>query len=415
MLRAHLDRTMDLRMVSDVPVGIFLSGGVDSTGLASLMGTHTDRPIHSFSIGFADQPDHDEASVARATATRLGFVHHERVVAREDMVRMIDEVADVFDDPLADPTGIPIYFLAEMAREAGIKVVLTGDGPDELFLGYRNWQRYRHAYPLFRAWSAMPAPLRRIGFAAVRNLSRSERLVEMFHRAYHGQELFWGNAPSFRSSEKPVLLHPEFSMRARKWDSHEVIAAIRAEYDALFPPEEGARDHDVNWMSYVGLRFNIPNFYMLRADRLGMRHGVEVRAPYLDHDLCAFALSVPMRWKVKDGEPKYVFKRALEGCVPGEILSSPKKGFCIPLHSWGVEIMAESILDRMDMLCDDLRFMRRSALESRVRRFCEGDTSQVAEMWTLHVLASWVERWFKKGGSAGPFGLNASMAEKVVP
>ena len=114
-----INRSVDLRMVSDVPVGIFLSGGVDSTGLATMMRQRTEKPIHSFSISFADQPDYDEANDARITAERLGLTHHERVVTREDMRDMLETIADVLDEPLADPTCIPLYFLSEMAERTG--------------------------------------------------------------------------------------------------------------------------------------------------------------------------------------------------------------------------------------------------------------------------------------------------------
>ena len=391
-LMERLERSVDLRMVSDVPVGVFLSGGVDSTGMATLMRKRTNAPIRSFSISFAGEPAYDEAGLARATAERLGLDHHERVVTRADMREMIETIAGVLDEPLADPTCVPLYFLSEMARSFDTKVVLTGDGPDELLLGYRNWSRYRRAYPLFRAYGRLPRWVRQAGLGLVRWAASSARLIEMFHRASLGQELFWGSAPSFRESEKQGLLSAGLAERAREWDCHDEIATLRAEYDLLVR-DGGPGNGDANWMAYVGLRFNIPNFYLHRADRLGMCHSVELRAPYLDHDFATLALSIPAKWKVKGGEPKYILKRAFQGLVPDEVLRRAKRGFCVPMREWGGDVMTDGIMGGMDVITSGSGLLSRKAIETQVIRFRNGDASLTRNMWNLYFLIAWMQRW----------------------
>ena len=269
-------------------------------------------------------------------------------------------------------------------------MVLTGDGPDELLLGYRSWRPHIKAYPLFRFYSSLPKIFRRLGAAIVNQFSNSARVKEMFQRAKLGQELFWGSAPSFKESEKERLLTPSFLSRAKNWDCSDVISGLRSEYDGIFGKKHGS---DANWMSFIGLRFVIPNFYMLRADRLGMRHGVELRAPYLDHDLANFALSIPAKWKVKGGEPKYILKRAFEGLVPNETLYRSKKGFCVPLREWGADIMVDYILDNLDDFCEKYDLLNKAEIKSQVERFQAGEIALTSNIWTLYFLFAWMRKW----------------------
>lgn len=386
-LLESIHRSVDLRMVADVPVGLFLSGGVDSSALAAFMRDRTDQPIHSFSISFADQPDYDEADAARATAKRYGFVHHERVVTPEDMRQMIGSIVDVFDEPLADPTCVPIYFLSEMAKEKGIKVVLTGDGPDELLLGYRNWQKYQRLYPHYRRLLKLPRAIRKLTYAIGRTGVAGPQMLEILHRAASGQELFWGNAPSFKESVKQSLLSYDFAKRSEDWDCHDVIASLRQEYDTT---ATSANASDANWMSYLGLRFVIPNFYLHRADRLGMTHSIELRTPYLDHNFVNTCLSTPDKWKVCNGIPKYILKKILEPTLPNETLYAQKKGFCVPLKEWGSEMMSEFLRERLPGFCADTGLFNEKALQSEI------DAGDMTNLWNIYFIVNWLDRWILK-------------------
>lgn len=396
-LNEKFERSMDLRMVSDVPVGVFLSGGVDSTAVATHMRHRTDNDITSFSISFADQPDYDEADDARATAQRLGLDHHERVIGPQDMRDMLGKIANVLDEPLADPTCIPLYFLSQMASTQKTKVILTGDGPDELLLGYRNWQSYIKAYPHFRRYSALPKCVKKLGLIAAKSPFISTRFEELLSRAHNNQEFFWGKAPSFKESEKGALLSENFRRESQNWDAHNVIAAHRRSYDKAY--RDAATDHnsaDANWMAYIGLRFNIPNFYMLRADRLGMQHGVELRAPFLDHDFANFALSIPSSFKIEGGEPKSILKKALAGTVPDSVLYRRKKGFCVPLREWGADLMVNSILDQLDGFCREFDFLSKDAITQQVNALKNGDSSATNNVWTLFFIIEWANQWINK-------------------
>lgn len=392
-LRSHIERSVDLRMVSDVPVGLFLSGGVDSTALAALMKQRSKEELHSYSISFADQPSYDEADMAAQTAKQLGFKHEQRIVTQSDMHDMMSNVADIFDEPLADPTCVPIHFLSQMARAAGTKVVLTGDGPDELLLGYRNWRRYFQSYPWFRRYSALPGFVRKFGLSAGRNLKAPPLAMEMLHRASRDEELFWGSAPSFKESEKTSLLADGYADQAARegWNTHDVIAHLRSEYDSI----EGFEKSDENWMAFLGLRFVIPNFYLHRADRLGMANSIELRAPYLDRKLVNFALSVSSKWKLKDGVPKYIFKKSVDDIVRPEVITGAKRGFCVPIREWGADLMSERVMDELSSANGRLDLMNKSAVRSMVNDFKAGNNAMTNNIWTLYFLAQWMDRWME--------------------
>jgi len=392
IIREEAEKSVRLRMVSDVPVGVFLSGGVDSSALAHMMRKRTSEQINSFTIGFADQPNYDETKAAAQTAKELGFQHHEYIVTPTDLRNTIGKMAEVFDDPLCDPTSIPIFFLCQMAKSSSTKVVLTGDGPDELFLGYSNWQKYLRFYAAFRRYQSLPQSLRDIALSSARFVvPDGGRWLEMMTRGTHNQELFWGSAPSFRQADKMQLFSGGFMNRKQQRDAYEPIQKIRDEFEKL--PSTGSRNRDADWMTFLGVQFVIPNYYLHRADRVGMYHSLELRTPFLDHNFVTAALSIDPRWKYKDGVGKSVFKSAFRDAVSQRSISESKKGFCVPVREWGGEVMVEYIGDNIKLLCEDRGWFTRSGVESQLKKFQLGSGDATNNLWSLYFLIAWLERW----------------------
>jgi asparagine synthase (glutamine-hydrolysing) len=387
-----LRRSVDLRMTSDVPVGAFLSGGVDSGGIVALMSQRANYPIKTFSIGFAGESAYDESENARELARRYRTDHYARQVTREDLREFLPKVVDVFDEPMADPTSIPIYFLAEMASQQGTKVVLTGDGPDEILLGYRNWLPYVRLYPLYRAYGRLPRAIR-VGVAAMAGyLDDRSPGYEILHRAAHNQEFFWGNAPTFKEGTKRRFLTPELSCRTRQFSCHDIISSFRNQYR-----KAGANVSlsDPNWMAYLGLKFIIPNFYMYRSDRLGMAHSVEIRAPYLDYEFVNLALSITPEWKTRRGVPKYIFKKALERELPQHVTSGPKRGFCVPLRQWAGDIMVDYLSQHLKRFCNETGLFHYAPMRQQVDAARNGRTNDAYNLWTIYFLVNWFHRWLR--------------------
>lgn len=391
MLLDKLRQSVRYRMISDVPVGAFLSGGVDSSAVVALMSEHTNHPVSTYSIGFDGAPGYDELEHARRIADRYDTRHHERMVTPEDIRNFLPRIVKIYDEPLADATSIPIYFISELARENGTIVVLTGDGSDELFSGYRNWRRYVRLYPYYRLFTRLPRPVKQLVASTYGAVDASSPNYEILNRATHNQEFFWGGDNGFRSSVKDEFISAAYSQRMTEVDSYDEVLYYRRLFDRI--PKQGRRTGDIDWMCYVGLKNIIPDYYLYRADRLGMAHSIELRVPFLDHEVVNLALSIPGKFKVANGEPKYILKRALEQILPREVLYRKKQGFCVPLREWGGDIMISYLEEHLAPFCRETRLFNEAGLRRQLRQAREGNTNYTSALWSLYFLISWFRRW----------------------
>jgi len=383
----HLQRAVQYRMVSDVPVGAFLSGGVDSSAIVALMSKEVSQPVKTYSIGFENQPNYDELKYARQVSKMFNTEHFEKTVTEKEIIDLVPRMAEIFDEPLADSTCIPIYFISQKAREEGSKVVLTGDGSDELFAGYRSYARYMKYYPWFHAYEKMPGILKTTvsWFASAGGNSTSG---EMLHRAAQNQEFFWGEAKSFKESVKEKFLSPAFKSRATGWNSYEVVESYRTMFGKL-----SSGKSDLDWMCYLGFKMTDTNRFLYRADRLGMAHSIELRAPFMDTDLVNFALSVPGKYKMKVGEPKYILKKSLEKVLPHDILYRKKMGFCVPLREWAGGMMTDFVETNLEEFCHHTGLFNEAGLKQTLTQIRQGDASTTNDLWTIYFLMAWFKKW----------------------
>jgi asparagine synthase (glutamine-hydrolysing) len=390
-VEAALRRSVRLQMVSDVPIGAFLSGGVDSSAVVALMTETSSAPVRTFTIGFQDAPGYDEREHARRIAERYGAEHHERIVQRQEIVDFLPRIVDIYDEPLADATSIPIWFLSRLAHDTGTKVILTGDGADEIFCGYRNWLQYQRLDRLYRGLAALPAFARGALAGLAGRLDEDSALHEILGRAARRQEFFWGGAGGLKESTRRQVISPEFARRMEGFDLHRHVADYRRYFRKVAPPER--QGEIVDWMAFVGLKDIVPNLYLYRADRLGMAHSIELRVPFLDHHFVRTALSIPPRWKVRNGEPKYILKRALEGLVPRDALYRRKQGFCVPLELWMQEAIVDHLEERTDAFCAATGLFDAAGIHQMVHQARAGKTSVVHGLWNLYFLMTWFDRW----------------------
>ncbi|MFM9052862.1 MAG: asparagine synthase (glutamine-hydrolyzing) [Bacteroidota bacterium] len=395
--QALCERTLELlrkavgyRTVSDVPVGAFLSGGVDSSAVVALMSEKSTSPVRTYSIGFEGQHDYDERHFAEIVSKKFGTVHHERIVHAEEIRALLPEIVSHLDEPLADATCIPIHFLSQQARADGTPVVLTGDGADELFAGYRNWKKYATLYPYYNIASKAPRPLRSLFDFLGNKLASDHPVAEMLHRAHLRQEFYWGGAKSFKETRKKEILSDQFFNDHSHADSYSVIEEFRRRFEVEVP-----RTHHspLDWMCYLGFHFNIPNYYLHRMDRLGMAHAVEIRTPFLDHRLVEFALSVDPKFKLFHGQPKHILKKSLEKILPHEILYRKKRGFNVPLREWAGDILIDGLEKGLKSFCAELPIFREEGLLNLLDRLKKGDKSVTNRLWTVYFLMNWYRKW----------------------
>ena len=382
------------RMMSDVPFGVFLSGGVDSSANVALMSELMDRPVRTFTVGFRDAEELNELDSARATARRFATDHHEVLIGEDEMRRFLPELVFHQDEPIADPVCVPLYYVSRLARETGTVVVQVGEGSDEIFGGY-DWMRkymrieerfWRHAARAPRAARTMTAALAR---PLLERAGVGRAGVELARRLGAGESLFWGGVVVFDEALKNRVLSGAMRGRAAGLSSYEEVRAIDERFSRLRPGADFLAR-----MAYLELKLRLPELLLMRVDKITMANSVEARVPFLDHRLVEYALSLPRAAKVEGASGKHVLKRALEDVLPRELLYQPKRGFGAPVHRWfrgaGGRALVGQILDspmrRRDFL--DYDFVARMADEHR-----RGAREWGFHLWALLNLTLWYERW----------------------
>src|SRR5262249_19984441 len=308
--------SVQLRKISDVPVGVFLSGGIDSSTNAALFSKGESAPVKTFSVGYDGRYDtyQNELAYAREVARLVGADHHEVLLTTDDVARSLPQWFYRQDEPIADPVCVPVHYVAALARQHGVVVSQVGEGADELFIGYPSWlaalgsQRYDDL--------PVPAAVKRLALGAASALGYDRTFhYEWLRRGALGQPLFWGGAEAFTHVEKLSLLGRDASRSLRGLTSWDVLAPVRARF------EDAAWDRShLNWMSYLDLNLRLPELLLMRVDKMTMAWALEGRVPFLDHRLVALALSIPSSLKVRNGTLKYVLKKAVRGLIPDTLI-----------------------------------------------------------------------------------------------
>jgi asparagine synthase (glutamine-hydrolysing) len=325
-----LSESFDLRLVADVPVGLFLSGGVDSAYLLQLLAKRHPAP-ETFTVTYPGEADYSEGAEAARLARGVQAKHHEIPLDQTIYADSLIDVAWHQDEPIAAPVCAAVYHLSRAAREAGVPVVLAGEGSDEVFIGYRSWLRMRDAERWNGRIPDLPGRLIRRGAAslAASSLSWLSPHVEVLRRAAAGEPLFWGGALDFGEGAKARLLGPAV-MQTGVSTYEAVVRPLRAAFES----RGDARDLTA-WMTYIDLRFRLPQLMLPRLDKMGMAFSVEGRVPYLDHRLIEFVVGLPPDWRGARGkEGKALFKSVAERELPREFVRRKKRGFRAPVAVW---------------------------------------------------------------------------------
>ena len=237
----------------------------------------------------------------------------------------------------------------------------------------------------------MPSVIKNIALKGYSLFDTSSPYFEMLSRAANKQEFFWGGAGGFKSATKTSFLSKEYSNRMKDIDSYRRIVY----YQDLFnnTMKNGRRMSDIDWLAFVGFKDLIPNFYLYRADRLGMANSIELRVPYLDHNFVSLALSIAGRWKVRDGEPKYIFKKSLEKVLSQETLYRKKQGFCVPRREWVGETILSYVEENLSTFCKQTGLFNEAALQTQVAAMKRGNKNYTNTLWVIFFLMSWFKKW----------------------
>jgi len=340
-----LKQSIARRMVSDVPFGVLLSGGVDSSMNVALMSELMSRPVTTFTIGYTGKEDYNEFQFARRISQRYKTDHHETLIDRDQMVDFLPLLVRLQDEPIADNVCIPLYFLAKLVKDSGTTVVQVGEGADENFLGYWWCEHYR------RLSEAVYEPARK-GQAWWRRLAAalgqpraaiSGEGLEVQQRAERGQELFWGGAVCWWGERRDRLTPDPEPFRSdidcpvpglmpashRSLDSHAVVQNyVGGLTGRLREPEV------LQKIPYLEMKLRLPEHLLMRVDKLTMAHAVEARVPFLDHDVVDFATRLPPQYKLHDTIGKAILKKAAEPYLDHDMIYRRKQGFGAPMEDW---------------------------------------------------------------------------------
>ena len=376
---AELRTAVSLRKVSDVPVGVFLSGGIDSTTNAVLFSEGEQSAVKTFSVGYsgAYRTYANEVGFAREVASGVGADHYEYLIGEQEIVDFLPRMVHLQDEPIGDPVCVPLFYVARLARQHGVVVCQLGEGADELFIGYPNWLEALKR----QQWNDWPVPaaLKRAGCAALAALGYDRTVhLEWLRRGANGQPLFWSGAEAFTHLEKRRLLGRRVRQSLGNLTSWDAIRPIRERFEARVPEPT-----HLNWMSYVDLKLRLPELLLMRVDKMTMGVSLEARVPFLDHRFVALALSIPSALKTKNRTLKYMLKRAVRGLVPDRVLARPKQGFGVPVSELFEGPLQAVAVSALDEFCDETGLLNAREVGA-VLRYADG-----AKRWYLMNLALW--------------------------
>lgn len=401
---AELEKTLGgvvaRQMLSDVPLGAFLSGGVDSSTIVALMQAQSTNAVKTFTIGF-EQPDYDESSHAAAVAAHLGTDHTRLMVTDKQVQDVIPNLPEIYDEPFADSSQIPTHLVCRAARDH-VTVALSGDAGDELFGGYN---RYLHGPALWNRLSKLPAPLRRAagqaacslpeaawdtfgavynklkpGSGGVANLgTKAHRFGERLHNTHSLEDLYLNAASTWLDPESLLLFtatEPAFAL---------------SEPLPLHVPSEPAA-----WMMAQDMRSYLPGDILCKVDRAAMSVSLETRAPFLDPDVIALSLRLPMKMKIRGAQGKWALRQVLYKYVPQDIIERPKAGFAVPIGQW----LRGPLRDWAEEMLSEKRIVRDGFFDPKIVRqtwgeHLSGRTDRMPQLWAILMFQAWYTHWYE--------------------
>ncbi|MGZ4372582.1 MAG: asparagine synthase (glutamine-hydrolyzing), partial [Gaiellaceae bacterium] len=382
-LRSRLRDSVRAHLVSDVPVGVLLSGGVDSAFLAALAAEESAEPLRTFSIGFEER-SFDELAGARLVAERYGTQHQE-LVLRPDAALLLPALADAFDEPFADSSAIPTWYVSEMARRH-VTVVLSGDGGDELFGGYDRYVPHPRVVAFDRY---SPRALRRVAAIAAARLPhgvRGKNFLRHVGRDDRGRYL--DAIRFFGTDEKPALLTADARRRMSEPDAEHRLARHFERYAQLPWPSQ---------MMRFDAETYLPEDVLTKVDRMSMAHSIESRVPLLDNEVVAFASTLPASLKIKNGRRKHVLKEVAATLLPREILNRKKQGFGVPLGVWFRGNLRELFSDTLlSSTCLQRGYFQPAFVRQIVNEHLSGKRDHTLRLWQLVVFERWHQQYVNR-------------------
>lgn len=385
MVLNELRTSVQLRKVSDVPVGVFLSGGIDSSTNAVLFSEGEEKAIKTFSVGYEGdyKTYQNEFHYARTIANQVKSEHYEIKLSIDDLLDFLPRMVQLQDEPIADPVCVPVYYVSKLARENGVIVSQVGEGSDELFWGYPRWKSHLYLQQVFNL--PFTSPFSSIAYSGLSMTNQRDRMYgEYLRRASQRQPIFWGGAEAFSHHQKYTLLSERLKRQFKNYSSWEAINPI---YDHFL--QKAWEKKPLNWMSYIDLNLRLPELLLMRVDKMAMGVSLEGRVPFLDHKLVELAMSIPQAVKTRNGTLKHILKKAVYGLIPEEIIYRQKQGFGVPIYEWFFQKLGDHTKHTLAQFCENTDFLDGSEVQKLVNR------TDGPQLWYLLNFALWWKEYMQ--------------------
>lgn len=374
-LERQLSRSVSDQMLADVPLGAFLSGGIDSSTIVALMQQQSSEPVRTFTIGFREA-GFNEAQHAKAVAQHLGTDHTELYVCPGDALAVIPKLPHIYCEPFADSSQIPTFLVSQLAKQH-VTVALSGDAGDELFAGYNP---YQFAPRLWQRISTLPLPLRKVAARTLSGLPVPEKLVKLLN------VLDASSRADFYRSLVSHWKHPEQLIIG----AHEPATLLNT------PDAWPATDCFEHWMMAMDTQTYMTDDILVKVDRAAMANSLETRVPMLDHRVVELAWRMPLSLKIRDGKGKWLLREVLYRHVPRELIERPKKGFSIPLASWlrgSLREWAESLLDSQRLHREG--YFEAAPIRRKWQEHLSGKRDHSRLLWSVLMFQAWLDEQSK--------------------
>lgn len=394
-IRRVLRDSIKAQMVSDVPFGCFLSGGIDSSINATLMSESLGKPVETFSVGYKDFENKNEFQYSRMIAKKLGAQNHEIVLDESHLREFLPTYAYFADDPNSDPVCFPLFWLSKLAKEKNVIVIQIGEGADEIFAGYETYIRAVKLYKMWWSWlEKFPSAAKKMLLEKISEWEIHPRLYrnqEYIQRFARNEEPFWGIAIAFGGVEKNKLITAEFQ-RARMSTGYEIVEHYYNELKKI-----DATADFLKRITYLEIKHRLPEFLLARADKMTMAHSVEGRVPFLDTRLVELAFNMPSDIKIKGGRIKYILKKAVEGIIPQEIIDRKKQGFSNPIGEWlkPENPISQELTDIIfNSKIRERNILNYDYIKEVMYAHQHKNVDKHFKIWTLVTLSLWYDYWF---------------------
>lgn len=371
LLEQTISQAVSGQMLADVPLGAFLSGGVDSSTVVALMQQQSKQPVRTFAIGF-DEPGYNEAEYAKEVARHLGTDHTELYVSAQDALDLVPCLPDIYCEPFGDSSQLPTFLVSRMAKQH-VTVALSGDGGDELFGGYNP---YQFAPRVWGKLKVLPLPLRQIAFRLLSGLPLPDKLAKLL------RVLPAKDKEQFYLILMSHWAHPD-----------QLVIGGQTPPTLISSPEQWPQtDSFEHWMMAMDAGQYMPDDILVKVDRAAMANSLETRVPLLDHRIIEFAWQLPLHMKIREGKGKWVLREVLYKHVPRELIERPKKGFSVPLGDWlrgPLRDWAEALLDEQRLQAEG--YFYPAPIRNAWQQHIKGRRDNSGKLWSVLMFQAWLE------------------------